>query len=197
MVQLMPVRGRLSCSTNASTNGVALVELLVVVVILGVVSAISLPGLNFVLRRERVNAVALSLAGWLEEVRNLAARRVDDSAAEGGCAIQLSPAASMASGAVLATVEAACGARDNSFVLPQNLSGTLSASSTNGNSIIFTPRGLWISSPSVSGELQIKLLLDGGGPLRCVRISETLGSIDIGRANSSSINSECTDYTAL
>ncbi|WP_225867194.1 prepilin-type N-terminal cleavage/methylation domain-containing protein [Cyanobium sp. PCC 7001] len=183
--------------TRPAGHGLTLTELLTVVVVLGVVAAISTSGLLFVLRRERINAAALEVAGWLEEVRNLSARRVDANANAGGCAITLSLSAGMAANAVLATAENACGARDPQLRLPRDLQGTVTGSSTNGNSIIFTPRGLWIANPAVQGPLEIKLLLDGGGPLRCVRLSETLGSIDIGRANTNNVGANCTDYVAL
>lgn len=187
-------RSRLS---RPGYSAFSLVEVMVVVVILGVVTSIAMAGFNFVLRRERINAVALETAGWLEEVRNQAARRVDDDLSAGGCVITLSPSSSMTSGASLATAESACGSRDSTLRIPADLGGTVSASSTNGNSIIFTPRGLWIADPPVSGALEIRMVLDGGGPLRCVRISATLGSIDIGSANASSLGASCTDYTAI
>ncbi|SBO43212.1 Prepilin-type N-terminal cleavage/methylation domain protein [Cyanobium sp. NIES-981] len=190
---------RNSKTTPQEAEGITTIELLIVVVILGIAASVSIVGMNSVLRRERINSVALEVAGWLEEVRNLAARRVDSSTGTGGCAITLSPGSSMTSGAVLASVETACSPRDaQQLRVPGNLSGsTVSMASTNGNSIIFTPRGLWIASPAVSGALEIKLLLDGGGPLRCVRLSETLGSVDIGRANATTVSASCSDYVAL
>jgi prepilin-type N-terminal cleavage/methylation domain-containing protein len=198
MVQLMPGHRQLVPSSHlGGERGFSLVEVMVVVVILGVVSSIAVAGFNSVLRRERINAVALETAGWFEEVRNQAARRVDEDLNAGGCAITLSPSSSMASGAVLATAESACGARDATLRIPADLGGTISASSTNGNSIIFTPRGLWIASPAVTGPLEIRMVLDGGGPMRCVRISETLGSIDIGSANTSNLGASCTSYNAI
>ena len=197
MVQLMPVHRQPLLSRRPAESAFSLVEVMVVVVILGVVSSIAVAGFNFVLRRERINAVALETAGWFEEVRNQAARRVDEDLNAGGCSITLSPSSSMASGAVLATAESACGARDATLRIPADLGGTVSAQSTNGTSIIFTPRGLWIASPAVTGPLEIKMVLDGGGPMRCVRISEILGSIDIGSSNTANLGAACTDYTAI
>ena len=178
-------------------DGFSLSELLITVVVLGVLAAVAVPGFLFVLRRERINAVALELAGWLEEVRNLSARRVDNDPSVGGCAISLSLTSGMGANAVLATAEQACGARLPQLRIPSDFQGTLTAESSNGNSIIFTPRGLWIAEPSVSGPLEIRLLLDGGGPLRCVRLSETLGSVDIGRSGSNDLDAECDDFVAI
>jgi prepilin-type N-terminal cleavage/methylation domain-containing protein len=80
-----------------SELGFSLTELLVVVSILGIAAAISIPSFLFVLRRERVNAIALEAAGWLEEARSQSAREVnldllalnEDDSNKGGCAIVL------------------------------------------------------------------------------------------------------------
>ena len=67
--------------------GFSLPELLVIVVIIGVIGAVGIGGFNFLVRRARVQSVALEVAGWLEQVRNAAADEVIANTAAGGCVV--------------------------------------------------------------------------------------------------------------
>lgn len=119
---------------NLVQSGFTLVEALVTVAILGIVSAIAIPSFAFVLRRERVNAVALEAAGWLEEARSQSAKEVNqdllrfdeiDSDA-GGCVIILagSNPTGVSGGAVVATVESItpgrCDVRQTKLLVPDS-----------------------------------------------------------------------------
>jgi prepilin-type N-terminal cleavage/methylation domain-containing protein len=201
-----------------------LIELLVVVVIIGIMSSLVISFSLSILRRERVNALALSFAGWIEEVRNLSARRVGSGMATEGCAITFSAAGSAAvAGDQLAIVSPAGAAadtcaprdgglasRDGKFVIPSDLEGTFSfkvvrtGTSTTVSNLIFTPRGtvgLAADSSGLitsSGEFTIKLLLNGKGPMRCLRVSETLAVVDLAPVNTTSIDADCgTSYSAI
>ena len=114
-----------------SELGFSLTELLVVVSILGIAAAISSPSFLFVLRRERVNAIALEAAGWLEEARSQSAREVnldllalnEDDSNKGGCAIVLGgPNSKAKAGDILAAVEGVssilCNVRQKNLVVP-------------------------------------------------------------------------------
>ena len=50
---------------------------------------------------------------------------------------------------------------------------------------------MWTPSSGASGDLVIKLFLDDGGPMRCLRISETLAFVDIGSLNTSNSGDSC------
>lgn len=114
-----------------SELGFSLTELLVVVSILGIAAAIFMPSFVFILRRERVNAIALEAAGWLEEARSQSAREVnldllalnEDDSNKGGCAIVLGgPNGNAKAGDILATVEGVssilCNVRQKNLVVP-------------------------------------------------------------------------------
>lgn len=199
---------------SLAVNGLTLVEVLIAIAILGFVSTLAIGQSISALRRERINSVALALAGWIEEVRNLSTRKVGSVAgADVGCEIKFLSASSagLVQGASIATVVKAgqsnCSPQSNSsthvdgaFVVPFRLNGTISYSITQTGltssqpTILYTPRGVWLPSSGASGDMVIKLLLDNGGPMRCLRVSETLAFVDIGQASASSLSSSCTDY---
>ena len=207
------------------TGAFTLIELLVVVVIIGIMSSLVISLSLSILRRERVNALALRFAGWIEEVRNLSAKRVGSGMATEGCAIIFSASSSAAvAGAQLATVSPAgvaadtcaprdggLASRDGKFVIPSDLEGTFSYkavlssdSSTTVSNLIFTPRGTVGLAASSSGlitsssEFTIKILLNGKGPMRCLRVSETLAVVDLASVNTTSIDASCgSNYSAI
>lgn len=111
--------------------GFTLPELLIAATILGIVATIAIPSFAFALRRERVNAIALEAAGWLEEARAQSSREVNRevlAAGEadsdtGGCVIILGgETANATTGDIIATVESSapgrCEVRQRSLVIP-------------------------------------------------------------------------------
>jgi type II secretory pathway pseudopilin PulG len=201
---------------KATPNGFSLAETVVVVLILAVSAAVILPTSVSVLRRERVNALALELAGWLEEVRALSARQVTSDAKknEAGCSITISaPSDSVKPGDDIAAA-ANCNARNPKVSVPRDLNANLKVAHSVPTALIqdsdddncavlvctksvtvnFTPRGMWSFSNTagVVQDLEIRIALaDGRGPKRCVRMSSILGSIDIGSGDDGNTSSTC------
>ena len=204
------------CDVLIKNSGYSLAEVLVVVVIIGIVSSIAIPSFLFVLRRERVNAVALEIAGWLEEARSISAREVrtqviQDAVAErniGGCSISINGSLPNASeGSQIASVSG-CAARNANLLIPPvqgsqfNIAVFTGAGAAQSGSLnlYFTPRGMWSSeTPELQDQdLEIRVVLnDGRGPKRCVRISSILGSIDIGTSSSGDLTASCTSYGSI
>lgn len=181
-------------------SGFTLLELLVTIAILSVLGAVGVGGFLFIVRRARVQSVALEVAGWLEQVRNAAADEVRVASTEGGCAITFSADASYSAGQQIASVDAGCTAVETVLRVPQEVQQDSVSIATVGSPFTFTPRGLWIAGAGGAGppgtNFQLTISLNGAAPVRCVRLSPTLGSVQIGRPpNSTALN--CTNWETL
>jgi len=180
---------------HPSNTGFTMIELVVVVVIVGILSAVGLTASGNEWRRERVNAVATELAGWLEGVRRTSLKG-------NACQVTIS-GGNLTGGAILASAsELIAGtAIANPTIAnncltgqPMQISETLGSSTYTiapggSTSFKFTPRGT-VNAAAADTQLNapvvIQISLAGsGGPMRCVRISEGLGLISVGASNSS------------
>lgn len=195
--------------STVGSSAMTLIELLIAVLIISLFSSLVVGVSLSVLNREKVNSLAFKMAGWIEEVRNISAKRVGSSGI--GCTIEFaSNSSSLSSGSVVATVSPVSSNQDDScspqsdgetsvganFIIPSDFKGTISLTTQQTGlsgqaKISYTPRGTWLPATSASGDLIVKLLLNGSGPMRCLRISETLGFVDIGKASTTVIASAC------
>jgi prepilin-type N-terminal cleavage/methylation domain-containing protein len=165
-----------------ASSGFTVAELMVTVVILSILASIAIPSFLFVLQRERIQAVALDVAGWLEQVRNAAADQVASDASAGGCLVTFNTG-SFSAGQTLAQVDQQCAVPNTVLSVPEGVQqNTVTASIAGSNPIVFTPRGLWIDAQGVPGQnIQLSLTLSGlGTPIRCIRLSPVLGAVEIG-----------------
>lgn len=174
-------------------HGFTLVELMVVVALIGIVSGVVVVISANEWRRDRINAVAVEFAGWLEEVRSASLREVNNN----GCTVTFASTTltSVPAGTQLASINpAVCqGVPQANFLIP-GITATAdrySATST-ASAITFTPRGSVTSTTNVL----VNLSLDNSIPLRCVRISPTVGLIRIGSNNAATgVAGTCTFNT--
>lgn len=171
----------------------SLTELMVVIAIIGLINglAIAIGGNGW--QRERVNAVALGLAGWLEEVRGQSLRQISDNSAAGGCVVTVNTLSQAAVSAALVTVTPSDCASTPTLLIPGvTNSGDRYDIATNAATIVFTPRG----SVTSTTDTVMKVFLRGSSQLRCVRVSALLGLVRVGsNSTASAVTDSCTDYT--
>lgn len=175
--------------------GFSLPELLVVIVILGVIGAVGIQGYFFLVQRARVQSVALEIAGWLEQVRNAAADNVVADNQAGGCVATFS-AGDLSVGQQIAIVDADCDVLETTLLVPpgvQQDSVTLNAV----DPVIFTPRGLWTDDAGLPGQqFLLTIRLNNALPVRCIRLSPVLGTVEIGRPPNS-LDPICDNWRTL
>ena len=209
----MPLR---RISAYSYEQGLTLAELLVVVVILGITAAVGSVGLTSLTRRERLNATALEVSGWIEQVRNQASNQINQDDSLGGCTVSFNKSLVNATAGVaiaaLTTGSSCPNLSSSNLAVPSARSAkynicsssatscTASSSITDTQDIAFTPRGMIRATPSLgsSAIFEYRIVLsDGRGPKRCVRISDITGTVDIGYGSDSNLASSCSTYGSL
>lgn len=185
----------LSAATSLEAAGFSILELMVAVGIIVILAGISFRASGNEWRRERVNAQAQALVGWLEAVRRSAVRG-------NACLVSFAPALSGASGsgslqpgALLASasedasttvvsITGNCMSTEPLRVVAITSRNDAFQVSTTASSLLFTPRGT-LFNPSSNGQFSTDVVvafsINGQPPRRCVRLSAALGLIQIGR----------------
>ena len=187
------------------SGGFSVTEVMVVVVIVGILSAVGINASGNEWRREQVNAVAIELSGWLETVRRSALRG-------NSCAVTIN-GGSLSAGGTLATATENTGTAFGSGAAignncltgqPLTISGggssatsyTIAPSGT--TQLTFTPRGTVNATAAdtpITSPIEIRIALTGStGPMRCVRISPGLGMVAIGASNTSGTSCPSASY---
>ncbi|MFM7311795.1 MAG: Tfp pilus assembly protein FimT/FimU [Cyanobium sp.] len=179
---------------SGDRNAFSLMELLIVVAIIGMINGLTIAFSGHEWQRERINSVALGLAGWLEEVRVNALRKTSDTATVGGCQVTVSTLTDAVAGTSVASVSPTDCASSPTFVIP-GVSGNVdryTIVNSNADTITFTPRG----SVTATSDATINIQLVGTRQLRCVRVSSILGLIRIGNSTSAGSAADlCNDYS--
>ena len=146
-------------------------ELMIVLVIVAILSAVAIPNLQSAMRREQLTATSLSIVNWLERVRNQAVKDMEP------CEISITTDDS--SDASLAITPDSPGCSElTTFNLSEeknsssNISLVLSESSD--STFSFSPRG------SVNSDQEIELTMEGSPTTRCIKVLTPVGLIRTG-----------------
>ena len=155
-------------------RGFTLTELMLVVVLIGVVGGVAVNLMPSIWRRDRLTATAVELQGWLEEIARVPER-------SGSSCLVTVQTGSRAVGSALATVSPSSCSPQPTLLVPASLGqGPLQVQAT-PSSWSFTPRG----AVDLGAPLQIRLVLGGQPPLRCLQVGAALGLLQLGGAESS------------
>ncbi len=182
----------------APQTGFTVLELMIAVAIIGVVSSVAVRAGIVEWRREQANAAAIELTAWLDPI----SRRPERTGVS--CTVTITPGTSLAPGSVYATVSnlpvGIC-SNEPSLRLPAINQTTNYAVGATATSWSFTPRGAvttgsGTTASSTNTDISIRFAVGGQLPVRCVRLSGTLGLIRYGINNGSGdTTTECTLWT--
>ncbi len=178
--------------SRSGAAGITLFELMLSVAIIGTIGAITVNAGIVEWRREQANAAAMDLTAWLEPIAQ-SPERTGVS-----CAVTVTTGTSQAPGSVLATVLPTTCSTQPTLLLPainQRTNYSVGASATTWT---FTPRGAISTGGGTSTNTDISVRFSVGAalPVRCVRLSGTLGLFRFGRNNASGDTSiECNDWS--
>lgn len=160
--------GVASRQAKQANSGFTIWELMVVLVILAILSAVALPNLRPSMRREQLSAATLGIVNWLERVRNQAVKDMET------CQISIN-----ASAASLAITSDSPGCRDLKIFnindqenTPTDISLALSDSSDSDFS--FSPRG------TVNRDQEMELTMEGSPTTRCIKVVAPVGLVRSG-----------------
>ena len=152
-------------------NGFTIMELMVVLVIFAILSAVALPNLRSGMRREQLTATSLGIINWLERARNQAVKNMEpcelrittDDASDASLAITSdSPGCNE-----LTTFNVA--EQDNT---PSEIS--LALSDDSDSEFSFSPRG------SVNRDQEMELTMEGSPTIRCIKVVAPVGLVRSG-----------------
>lgn len=160
----------------------SLTELMIVIAIIGLINGLTIAFTGRAWQRERINSVAVGLAGWLEEVRTNAMRETSETPTAGGCVVSVSSLVNAGADTALASVAPTTCASSATFRIPgvSGSSDRYDSATTNATTITFTPRG----SVTNSVDGVVRIFLRGSRELRCVRVSAILGLVRVGSDSS-------------
>ena len=163
--------GVASHPAKGASQGFTMVELLIVLVILAILSAVALPNLRSGMRREQLAATTLGLISWLERARNQAVKEMET------CQINIEATDASEASLAITSDSPGCTEIDTFKVADQKNTPTeVSLELTDGSEseFSFSPRG------SVNSDQEIELTMKGSPTTRCIKVIAPVGLVRSG-----------------
>lgn len=164
-------------------QGFSLFEIMIVISIIGILASQSISIYQSNLRAADAHLLTRELAAWLSEIA-MVPEQLNQN-----CTVTLYPSTSLNPGASMAMVTPTSCAAESTLLVPGHkrlLSYRLGATAT---SWTYTRRGALSTDStnimSTNTDLIIRVSVNGESPLRCLKVSGTLGLIRFGRNDSS------------
>lgn len=162
--------------SDKDISGFTLVEMVVVAAILGVLASLGVVATGEIQKRERVNALAIGLAGWLEEVRRAAMRgNPCDVTITTGNLSGLAVVAQLSGSPIPET----CPTQNNPFQIPDVAKEGSFVVTASSSGFAFTPRGTKFPAEDIT----ITITTGNNGPARCIQLIGLLGNLEMGKSS--------------
>jgi prepilin-type N-terminal cleavage/methylation domain-containing protein len=163
--------GVTSRKAKPTCNGFTIMELMVVLVILAILSAVALPNLRSGMRREQLTATSLRIANWLERARNQAVKDMES------CEIRITADDAGDSSLAITSNSPGCGKLTTLKIGEQDKAPSeisLALLDNLDSEFIFSPRG------SVNRDQEMELTMEGGPTTRCIKVMAPVGLVRSG-----------------
>ena len=163
--------GVASHPAKGASQGFTMVELLIVLVILAILSAVALPNLRSGMRREQLAATSLGIISWLERTRNQAVKEMES------CQITIEATDASEASLAIASDSPGCTEIETFKVADQENTPTdvsLELTDDSDSEFSFSPRG------SVNSDQEIELTMKGSPTTRCIKVTAPVGLVRSG-----------------
>ena len=163
--------GVASRQNKPAVSGFTIYELMVVLVIMAILSAVALPSLRSSMRREQLTAISISIVNWLERARNQAVKDMEP------CQLSISTDDSSDASFAITSDSPGCSELTALMIAEQDNKPTdisLALSDTSASEFSFSPRG------SVNQDQEIELTMEGSPTTRCIKVVAPVGLIRSG-----------------
>ena len=163
--------GVASNQVKRGTQGFTMVELLIVLVMLAILSAVALPNLRSGMRREQLAATSLGIISWLERARNQAVKDMEP------CQITIEATDASEASLAIASGSPGCTQIEMFKVADQENTPTdvsLELTDDSDSEFSFSPRG------SVNSDQEIELTMEGSPTTRCIKVIAPVGLVRSG-----------------
>ena len=163
--------GVASHQAKSPRNGFTTMELMIVLVIVTILSAVAIPNLQSAMRREQLTATSLSIVNWLERLRNQAVKDMEP------CEISITTDDSSDASLAITPDSPGCSELTTFNLSEENNSSSnisLVLSESSDSTFSFSPRG------SVNSDQEIKITMAGSPTTRCIKVLTPVGLIRTG-----------------